>query len=248
MDKKLKVIVCVGDTHGEIWKINDCVEDAKKLGYDVAGAIQVGDFGFYDMPVWQKYEQGKSKFLVQTLVIHGNHEAPKVYRRAISANIHNLKVAKPIEFINMFGLSILCVGGARSVDKIGEETHIIHDDAVYHDAITEWFKLNKPKIDLIVTHEAPNKIGLKPNERIQQMFNVTTELGCQELRDLVAEVKPRFQINGHHHSWNRGFIGESECWTLPIPFCQNPFWGSRTGYGMIILGENMRFLEVMHLV
>ncbi len=145
----------------------------------------------------------------------------------------------------MFGLNILCVGGALSIDKMDSDTHIPHSNDIYKEALHKFNRLNKPKIDLILTHEAPNKIGLKPNQQIQKIFNLTSELGSQELRDLVTEVQPKLQINGHHHTWNQGTINQTECWTLPIPFCTSSFWNSKSGYGLINL-KDLSFTKIEH--
>lgn len=244
------VIVVVGDTHGNIQNVNDCVRHAKKGGNDVIGVIHVGDFGLYDFPNWNKYKQGKSKFDVMTLVTIGNHEDPFEVRKLMGDEnvVNNFYLFRHIDVKEFFGLNIMSVGGAMSVDKMGERTHVPHDNSVYHDAITEWFKMGKPHVDIIVTHEAPNKSGLHSNPVIAEKYGVTSELGSQELRDLITEVGPKIQVNGHHHTWNNCRIGKTDCWTLPIPFCSSPFWNSfsLSGYGLID-AEALRFIPI-HMI
>ena len=245
-----KVIVIVGDTHGEIFKINDCVRHARKNGYDVISAIQVGDFGLYDFPTWNKYKQNKSTFDVKTLTTFGNHESPLEVRKLMGDEnaVKNFYLFKQIEIKEIDGLRIMSVGGAMSVDKMGDTTHVPHWNGIFHEAITEWFKMGKPHVDIIVTHEAPNKSGLHSNPVIAEKYGVTSELGSQELRDLITEVGPKIQVNGHHHTWNNCQIGKTDCWTLPIPFCSSAFWNSfsLSGYGLIDV-ETLRFTPI-HMI
>lgn len=245
----METIVVVGDTHGEIDRINRCVEDARNDGHNVVGAIQVGDFGFYDqLPQWRKYKNGIDSFLVPTIACHGNHEDPYEVYDVSKMQINNFQLFPPIAISDFLGLRVLSVGGALSVDPMGPRTHVAHSNEIYTKALEVWNVMDKPKIDIIITHEAPSNSGMIPNQRITEKYGASSDLGAPELRALIEAVQPQVQVNGHHHVWNNCQIGDSDCWCLPIPYCTHGLWNlsSKSGFGLIHKDENgkLKFEDV----
>lgn len=232
------LIGLVGDIHGDMWKMNQVVDDyRRRTGLNLDGLIQVGDFGFFKqikLGSWHKIKSKKMKFNVPSLVVHGNHEDPHEWRGANGHNVPNLLVAdKPIQLIKWMGMNILCVGGAHCVDNPPENYFVPHSDEVFHQAITFWFQENKPKIDLLLTHDAPMGCGIKPNPRFAMIENLNKEIGSKELLDLILTVSPTTHFNGHYHVWNSKMIGQTEHWALPVPFDQNYDNHGRDGYAVL---------------
>jgi Icc-related predicted phosphoesterase len=68
-----------------------------------------------------------------------------------------------------------------------------------------WEARGRPAIDILMTHEAPYDVGMKGDPRIAALFGLPPDqiMGEPALRDLWQAVRPRLQVNGHHHRLNR---------------------------------------------
>lgn len=201
------LILIVGDTHGNITMMNRWYRTMKAAGIVPDFMIQVGDFGFWGKGSgvdWPGYEKGVFKFPCPTYVVHGNHEDPKVANPYMNQKkkVDNLYVfprygeivtlTKDEEEVTLFG-----VGGAENAPWDNPSIYYpVEPKVEFLKAKAMWEKKGKPKVDLLVTHDAPTGTGYIGNANCGP-----NPMGCGDagLRDLWVSVRPRFQIGGHYH-------------------------------------------------
>lgn len=210
------LISLVGDTHCFINRIDVGVRRAKKvLGLDVDLCLQVGDFGFYnDYGDWKAYRKGQYRFEVPTLAVHGNHENEESAREAMQPFgwlVPNFKClydgGEIFEFTDAKGevIRILGVGGARCVDNPPRSQYYEFNEYDYETAYDIWVKAGKPEIDILMTHDCPYGVDLFGDPVISEMFGLdpNKQMGERKLNELWHAVRPKLQINGHHHRKHR---------------------------------------------
>lgn len=201
-------ILAIGDTHTYIDLINEHVNEYESAGHKVDFVLQVGDFGLYNIERWNAYRKGYKKFLKPTYVVHGNHEAPKMLKRAYQEKIENFHMLRKGEIVALTHkdevIRVMGVGGAYSVDNPPEDEMIPFNSMDYTSARIHWENVGKPEIDILMTHECPYGVGLMGDPRIARMFNLPPNqiMGDEKLRDLWMAIRPKLQINGHHHRFH----------------------------------------------
>jgi hypothetical protein len=227
----------LADTHAELELVNRHVRFLKlRHGVEVEGILHAGDFGFWDQGPWRAFARGAYQFLKPMVVVHGNHEDPRVCARVQGRDttehgVTNLYLAKSGEFVDFAGLVILCVGGAKCVDNPAVRYPFSPDE--YTAALESWRAGGSPAIDILLTHEAPSGTGMVGDPFISAKFGLNPfEVGEPLLRELWEAVKPKLHVCGHHHKLHRytspdglqhltlpvardgGFVLDTERWEL----------------------------------
>ena len=64
-----------------------------------------------------------------------------------------------------------------------------------------WREIGEPAIELLVTHDCPDSVGMTSNPRTAKRFKIKAKPGEPLLTELWEAVRPAFQLNGHHHKW-----------------------------------------------
>lgn len=222
-------ILLAGDTHENINAINRIIKKLALQGVEVNAVIQVGDFGFWaEGGEWKGFLKGVFKFRKPTYVVHGNHDDPACVEpmmgRTPQKNIHNFRMFYPGEILEICGLKVMGVGGAKTVD----EHKIFHpfDPQIYKDVLERWWWAEEPRIDLLVTHEAPAGTGMLGDIYMSQKYNLNIlDVGEPLLTELWEYVRPAWQINGHHHKIHE-YTSPSGLKHLTLPCIED-------GYGLL---------------
>jgi Icc-related predicted phosphoesterase len=215
-------ILLVGDTHCDnIHAINRYIRQLRERDIEIDFWIQVGDWGFWKFhgSVWLEYETGKVEFIKPGFVVHGNHEDPVVACHYTKAGVkysyknktgvftpkltHNFKAFRdPFEIVEYQGVRMMGVGGAYCADN--PTIRYPHDDEVFLDAIEFWKEQGSPDIDILITHEGPNEVGIKGHP----MFAHLGPPGNRNLRVMWEAINPRLHVSGHHHQFVVKYEGE----------------------------------------
>lgn len=208
--KERDKIVLVGDIHGQF----------RQLGYDIkrlytdAHIIQVGDFGMgYHKPNYYKDELTKlSKTLEQTncklYAIRGNHDDPAYFAETNNPfDIDNITLLADYSELNLLGKSILCIGGAVSIDRLtnipGESWW---EGEKFNLKLEHEFPYRDRQYDLVLTHTRPKCCGSfkgfsniaywcenDPN-LINELIEESEQLDC-----VYELTKPPKWCYGHFH-------------------------------------------------
>ena len=211
------MIYITGDTHGEI--DFDKIKKYFKKVYcsEKEYLIILGDAGI----VWEKENKDilfKYYLIGITIIfIDGNHENFDLLKTYPIVTFHNAKAHKVYdniyhilrgEILELNGLSFLCVGGARSIDKYYRKEHISYwkDEDItiddYNNAINNLAKYNN-KVDYVLTHCAPTSI-------LQKMFpNFEPDTNTALLEKIKEQIFYSNWFFGHYHIDK--IIGNSRC-------------------------------------
>ena len=229
-------ILAIGDTHTDLHSINVAI-DAMEKRFDITPdlVLQVGDFGFYkDYGGWKAALKGLFKFRLPTIVVHGNHENEASARAAMGefgSLVPNFKCLKEggeyYEFTkNGETVRIFGVGGAECVDSPPRNEYFAFNLNDYTEAFSRWQDISKPPpaIDILMTHECPKGVGMKGNPRIAAMFGLPPNMECGDisLTRLWHAMRPRLQINGHHHRLHE-YVSPAGLRHLTLPVSQVGF-------------------------
>jgi predicted phosphodiesterase len=161
------MIYLVGDTHGDIEKIEYFISKLK----DKDHLIVLGDFGF----VWNS-QQDKLLDILETLpitinFIDGNHENfdmlekyPIInkYRGCVSQVRKNIFWLRRGEKYTIEDKTFFCIGGASSIDKYNRVEFLSwwkQEDINYEESLRVLKKLKRiKKVDYVLTHTCPTSI------------------------------------------------------------------------------------------
>lgn len=197
----------------------------KRLNITLDFGIQLGDFGaFRDVPDWKGIRtlkpptRGGFRFRSELYVTPGNHEDPKEIEWARQnrdkLRSTNLVVTNQGEIITRVigeeSITMMFVGGAPCQDT--PPVFMPFDAKDFTKAIDSWREAGCPKVDLLITHEAPTgtgRIGLP-------MYGNPMDCGVRELRTLWETIHPKYQINGHYHINHYYEEGELRHKILPV--------------------------------
>ena len=210
-------MIFIGDIHGQF---KNFLELLKERNFQNETLLQVGDFGIGFYPIDQEYHHLNkiNSWLMNNnnllYVIRGNHDNPNYFTNSPFV-FSNIKFLKDFEIINVDGKSILCVGGAISIDrtmrregvdywKDEELPHIIPDISQIYDG---------KSIDIVCTHNCPTFVW--PTELAPIIYKFSTN-DKTLLKDLVDERKrldllyekvkdfngyaPKHWVYGHMHN------------------------------------------------
>lgn len=192
-------VLLVGDLHGEyIAYINKYIQKCDEVGVEIEFVVQVGDFGMYQqVPEWYRLTHNISHLWVPTFMCAGNHEDIREWRKLTSGNLEvsHLSPMQEGDIVTHMGLTMMFCGGATTPLTASQSGVIPFDEKVCDMAIKRHTEAHSPKIDLLVTHEAPNGVGPIGDS----LFGNPWTAGSRGIRDLWQTVKPRLMICGHYH-------------------------------------------------
>lgn len=195
-------LILLGDIHGEWRKLL-----AKLKTINNATIIQLGDFGMGQFSSTVETEWlGKINDVcrennIELKVFRGNHDLPGAFEK--SRYVYpNVELLADYSYLNINGKSILCVGGAISVDRSDSIEDINwwkEEEIVFRP------ELIKP-VDILLTHSGPPWIGpYNKNGIVGHYCKFDTELWeeLQEERRVVDEIiklaQPKEFYCGHFH-------------------------------------------------
>jgi len=203
----------VGDIHGEFRAINYNLNRIEgKVDYDLI--IQLGDFGFWKDALQRSKKKFPEMCKKPIYFIRGNHEEYSRYKRGkqrgpffndyegiIVPNYFdkckNIPRYINDEMVEMDGLKVLGVGGAKSMDR---EFRILgygwwREEEVNKENVESIIRDNL-KPDIILSHDAPTQFF----KRSEYKGRFANRAGDKYLGKLYAQIKPRYWFFGHFHT------------------------------------------------
>ena len=220
------VMVC-GDIHGDFKSLvfKFCIENAMT---DTL-VIVAGDCGFgfqrpdYYKDIYTKLSSRLAKANNWVVFVRGNHDNP-AYFNGKQVNSRRWKAVPDYSVLRACGHSILCVGGAISVDRGWRkyEQYIIEEEEKYGklmpyvywpDEVPVYDEAQLKRIDegnaidVVVTHTAPSFCEKKSRADIQGWLVRDENL----LNDVIHERQVMDDIHAyltaHHHPLQQWFYG-----------------------------------------
>lgn len=208
-------ICFLGDMHGCLFHalfLLALSQRKRSEKYDLI--IQVGDLGIWADPAkadaaTKRFAQKNPEQFDSQYLIYPQEEHVKFFQvvrsllhvpiRFIKGNhedFERLPRASPFA-IDEFGLfeyvldgRVLELGGFRIGFMGGSHNAKNPDGCLNLSAIAKFVELNRGKVDILVTHDAPYKASRGFTGQIQ---------GCQEISQMVEELRPQVHVFGHLH-------------------------------------------------
>lgn len=174
-------IVVIGDIHGDYSTLKNYLTRTSADLYLQVGDL-AGDKDYYpDLP--------KRMFFVM-----GNHEAlDEIHEiRAPSEIAKNLIFIPNGTYIKTHGLRIGGFGGNFSPISFQKSKQELKGKRRSHFTLDEYARaLKMPKLDILLTHEAPSPFIIKERD--------ARDRGSPLITSLVYKLKPKYHFFGHHH-------------------------------------------------
>ncbi len=210
------MLILIGDVHGEFKEL------AAKLvmtRVQKSSFIQVGDFGVgFKKREIELDELGALNNILQTsrnhlYVIRGNHDNPSYFKK--DSGFSNITFLKDYSVLELEGKTILLVGGAISVDRTQRVLNVSYweHEAFVYDVKLLGKKINDlRKIDLVITHNAPNEFWPSELGELVILFSrvdhpllwelKTERYRINQLMDFLVHknLKPTYWYYGHFHA------------------------------------------------
>jgi predicted phosphodiesterase len=208
---KMNQLILLSDIHGEFTELAGKLEKIHN-----ATIIQLGDFGIgfkkweLESKLLNKVNKVCIKNNIKLISFRGNHDSPKFFkeRNFIKSNIEFIPDYTYLEFE---GKSILCIGGAISIDRSDR----IENVSWWNDETLDFRPELVRPVDILLTHSAPAWIGPYSREGIVQHFcgfDLTLWEELKEERRQLGEIfnlaKPKQYFMGHFHRHETIFQGD----------------------------------------
>lgn len=226
-------LVFCGDIHGTFESFVFTI--TQKLNFCDVNIIVCGDFGVgfyqknYYVTLFKKLNKKLKKCNIHIYAFRGNHDDPKYFndselKQYVLNGITNIHLVDDYDIIQNDNHNILCIGGARSVDKCKRwtwdkqtqtripcgwwEGEMIKD---LPDEFDAFCKNNNINIDIVCSHSAPNfceplsKAGLK---YWQEMDNTVIE-DCNKERQLLSDIYNNLKTKHNIKKWIYGHFHNS---------------------------------------
>lgn len=160
-----KMILLLGDIHGDIGVLRDAIEKAEQAG--ATALIQVGDFGMFNRNgIDAGFRLVCSKANIPVYFIEGNHDDcqkwvqyEEVTRIWDDANLFYIPRGTVME---LDGKMLAFMGGAGSIDKEMRLRYGWHwddkENIAPHEALRLLQNAEGKKIDALITHCPPNTV------------------------------------------------------------------------------------------
>lgn len=218
-------MLILGDIHGNFKLIN-------QYSLSNCNVIQVGDFGLgfdkKDEKTMDYWNTSWNTRHTHVYAIRGNHDKPEYWDGRYNGRWSNITLVPDYTVLNIEGKNLLCIGGARSIDR---SDRVSVEDGHYKENM--WFegedlqydedklmeKLREyDKIDVVITHCSPNKVypyseGLTmANYALRDKYVLLESRLERSLLTRMYEVmigigkKPAAWIYGHYHNTHIEFI------------------------------------------
>lgn len=214
MKGQIKMILVLGDIHGEWGRLNDII-NKKKPNI----VLQVGDFGYWPslFPNIENIKNGGCKIYW----CDGNHEDHWALRSLenseILPNVFYMKRGSTLTLPD--GRVVMFMGGAESIDKA---SRMIGRDWFPEEIITQSDITGLPdiKIDIVISHTCPTEFDLKiGNPWLQEKFKDPSRLA---LSYILHKYRPDWWYFGHFHVWREGKYDNCN-WTC-LHYAGNTNW------------------------
>jgi hypothetical protein len=218
--KKEKQILLAGDWHGEFQRLASILTNI----YD-ATIIQLGDFGIgfrswaLDSKLLDEVNDVCIKNNINIIAYPGNHDSPQFFkeRNFIKSNIELIPSYTYLEFA---GKSVLCIGGAISIDRIDR----VEGVSWWPDEVLDFRPELVQPVDILLTHSGPAWIGPYGNKGgiIEHYCNLDFTLWeeLKEERRQLGEIfnlaKPKQYFMAHFHRHETIFQGDCKSVILDI--------------------------------
>lgn len=165
MNEPRRLFVC-GDIHGEFGELVAKLCD-RKITESVVIVAGDSGLGFYKQAYYENelghFSQRLAKNNNWILLLRGNHDDPAYYAKQTTYG--RFIVIPDYTIVKTVGRTILCIGGAISVDRRtrinqqklkGIVSYWEKEPPFYSDALFTELKDNGIKIDTVVTHTSPS--------------------------------------------------------------------------------------------
>lgn len=221
-----KRLCIIGDIHGELPLI--VYRIVEELGLRDTAFIIAGDVGLgFEKPGYYEniYNRIKGRLEKSGNVIYGirgNHDDPAYFGGSCTLDFPRFKTLSDYEFIDWGGHSILCIGGAQSIDmdqrlKYNSEKESSGSskrcwwpgELVIKKEDKELEKMSRPEI--IISHEAPLGIGPvinRPRGISDEIFENILDTR-RYLSRVLRIMMPQRWYFGHYHETYSGSQGET---------------------------------------
>lgn len=208
-------IMVIGDVHGRFGDLNTFIN---KRQPDIL--LACGDFGYWPKQFNKKYldNVGKTrtwKADIKNPNTHiywcdGNHEDHWELRDRTTDELWPNVFYQPRGTVRMLpdGRNVLFLGGAACIDK---QYRTYGYDWFPEEMITQRdiYQLPDVKVDIVVTHTAPNEFVFKDKRFTERTFRDT----CRDaLTFVLNKYKPKRWLFGHFHTYQTGVYNDCH-WT-----------------------------------
>lgn len=230
-------ILIIGDVHGQHRELAERLRHVQ-TGYQIAAAIQVGDYGFF-RDLFARDTEESLRYPVPVHVIDGNHEDHEWIRQAQTRHLTarwqealNL-VYQPRPSVARLGASkVGFLGGALHVDR--PQRHNVQADLPNYilrrqrEQAVALFNRERP--ELLVTHSCPAGIGIGMHGSPALSHGVAAyihaagfdagpagDCGERELQQLwdALDYRPRGWVFGPFHAARNVLIGQTRFVCVP---------------------------------
>jgi DNA repair exonuclease SbcCD nuclease subunit len=230
-------VLLLSDIHGRFGLVVRAVEGSD--AHDTA-IVQLGDFGvgFAPREEDQAALEGLSDYLgargLHLYAMRGNHDDPSLFSEGSPLNQAHVTLVPDYTVLSIEGLSVLCVGGAVSIDRGARRAY---GHGWWEGEPMRWDPgaLGRASIAgplVVATHNCPTACPpFGPNRMVLSYAAADPTL----IGDLASErerldallralpVRPRYWFYGHHHSYARTeeggtvFVGLPEGAVAAVP-------------------------------
>lgn len=232
-----KSLVICGDIHGEFVPL--AYEICVRYGMRDTLVIVAGDCGFgfektgaYDN-VFRRIQRRLTQNNCWIAMVRGNHDDPAYFEPQEDGKtlIHHSRwcTIPDYSIIQACGRTILCVGGAISVDRqirlremmrhSGKQYYWFNEAPLYNQNALDEIKMQGLRVDMVVTHTAPSFCELRTKEGLTTWAQSDPQLieECDAERVTMDAVLAHLRQNGHplerwyyghfHNSWHSEIDG-----------------------------------------
>jgi len=253
MELSFDSVLLVGDTHASVsWLRGVVLPAAAELGVD--SCVVLGDFGYWpEAGEFLKVARDAQKTHgVLVSFIDGNHEDHALLRtdclRAGEGLAGPVWLGGGLNYlprgstISVGGLSVLCVGGAASIDRSDRVESIswFAEETLSRGDVVNIRKVGE--VDVVLSHDAPSGWDIPglPSLRLFPQGWLDELAHCRRHRRILAEAlaktNPQLLVHGHYHSNYQKTVN----WGIGSTTVQGLSKNNTAGWGAVLSARNGR--------